>query len=116
MIANWWSETVTSSRCDVGAELPADLVTPGSSTNERPASGPGGDVAAHSLRERLAVEWVDAVELEAQRVARDDAALDDRHIEVDLWHRSVRGTAAGSASQLPSQKSLAALSRSPTVW
>ena len=68
----------------VGGERPADLVTTGQQHERAARLGSGGDVAAHRFRERLAVERVDPVELEAQRVARDDAALDDRHVEVDL--------------------------------
>ena len=69
------------------AAPPADLVAPRQEHERPPRLRSGRHVATHRFRQRLAIERVDAVQLEPERVTRDDAALDDRQVEGDLLAR-----------------------------
>ena len=68
---------------------PAHLVRARLEHERTPGLGAGGHVAADRLGTPRGVAELGAVDLEAQRVARDDAALEDRGVEWELLARAL---------------------------
>ena len=108
MIATWWSDTVTSSRCTSAPTARPTSCRPGSSTNERPASGP-------AVTSQLTASDSDS------RSSGSTPYSSKRSVSPETMPLSMIGTSRGTwspersrksgwlASQLPSQKSLAAV-------
>ena len=65
------------------ARRPTDVVAPRQEHERAAGLRSCRHVTAHRFGQRLTVERVDAVQLEAKRVAGDDATLDDRQLEGD---------------------------------
>ena len=82
---------------DRALRSPTHLVRARLEHERAPGLGAGGHVTADRLGAPRRVAELGAVDLEAQRVARDDAALEDRRIEREPVARALRRTPAGSA-------------------
>ncbi len=66
----------------------ADLVATRKQDERATGLGTGSHIAADRLGQRLTIDLVDPVQLEAQRVARHHAAVEDRRIQRQLGHRA----------------------------